>query len=151
MSIAEFSLAVFLGSLGGGYSENMTVTGTARCRAKTGTPPTRAQLVAACVAVVHTPLGPAFPSFLRWLLQFTGAANARAELTVNGMNNQQPVAGTIGSNGRVELQGGITSYGPKQVQRIGVAGQDLTSQLVAKVGSAPVVTNEQKVIAGTCP
>jgi hypothetical protein len=51
----------------------------------------------------------------------------------------------------VELLGGISSYGPKQVQRMGVAGVDLTSQLVAKAGAAPVVTASQGLIAGTCP
>jgi hypothetical protein len=150
VTIAESSLAVFLGGLGNRYEEKMTVTGNARCRAKA--PTTRLELVTACVAVVHSPFAGGFPSYLRWLLQFAGAPpNARAELTVGGMNNQQPVVGTIGSNGRVELRGGISSYGPKQVQRIGVAGVDVTSQLVAQTGAAPVVTSEEKVIAGTCP
>jgi hypothetical protein len=149
LTIAEFSLAVFLASFGNGYEEKVTVTGTARCVPKT--PTTKLELAAACVVVAHSPLA-SFPSYLRWLLQLTGApASARAELTVNGMNNQQPVAGTIGQNGRVELRGGISSYGPKQVQGIGVAGVDLTSQLVAKTGAAPVVTSSEGVIAGTCP
>ena len=149
ITIAESSLAVFLGSLGGRYEEKMALTGTARCRAKV--PTTKVELVAACVLVAHSPLG-AFPSYLRWLLQFSGApANARAELTVAGMNNAQPVVGAIGSNGRIELQGGIVSYGPKQVQRMGVAGEDLTSQLVAKTAAAPVVTATPGLIAGTCP
>jgi hypothetical protein len=148
VTVAESSLAVFLGSLGGRYEETMTVTGNARCRAKA---PTKVELVAACVLVAHSPLG-SFPSYLRWLLQFSGApANARAELTVAGMNNAQPVAGTIGSNGRVELQGGISSYGAKQVQQMGVAGTNLTSQLVAKTAAAPVVTATPGLIVGTCP
>jgi hypothetical protein len=149
VSVEEFSLAVFLGSLGNSYSEQMTITGKARCRARP--PTTQLELITACVIVAHSPLG-AFPSFLRWLLQFAGTpANARVELTVGGMNNAQPVVGTIGSNRRVELRGGISSYGPKQVQRMGVAGVDLTSQLVAKAGAAPVVTASQGLIAGTCP
>ena len=154
VEIVEFSLAVLIATgFKKEYKEYIDLVRPATCRAKGTTPPTtRVQLVAACVAVVHSPFAGGFPSYLRWLLQFSGApADARAELSVGGMNNQQPVIGTVGSNGRVELQGGITSYGPKPVQRIGVAGVDLTSQLVAKVGSAPVVTSEQRVIAGTCP
>ena len=53
--------------------------------------------------------------------------------------------------GTVELQGGISSFGPKQVQRLAVAGRDLTQQLVAKTAAAPVVTATQGVIVGTCP
>jgi hypothetical protein len=161
ITVAESSLAVFLGSLGGRYEETINLIGVASCRARTAPPQppqppkppaTRVELVAACVAVVHSPFAGGFPSYLRWLLQFRGApGNARAELTVNGMNNQQQVVGTVGSNGRAELRGGISSYGPKQVQRLGVAGTDLTSQLVAKVGSEPVVTQNEGVIAGTCP
>ncbi len=112
------------------------------------------ELTAACVAVTHTPFG-SFPSFLRWLLGFPRAslpANATAELTVAGMNGGQPVSAAIDrATGRVELQGGISSFGPKQVQRLAVAGQDLTQQLVAKTAAAPVVTSTQGVIVGTCP
>jgi hypothetical protein len=149
--IVESNLAVAIASgFREQYSENFRLVGTARCRAKT--PGQKLELVAGCVAVVHAAFAGGFPSYLRWLLQFGGApANARAELTVAGMNNGQPVAGTIGANGRVELRGGISSYGAKQVQRIEVAGGDLTSQLVAKTAAAPVVTGEEKVIAGTCP
>jgi hypothetical protein len=150
ITVAESSLAVFLGSLGGRYEETMTLTGNARCRAKE--PTTRVELVAACVAVVHTPLG-GFPSYLRWLLQFAAGLpqGARAELTVGGMNNGEPAFAPITSTYRAELVGGITSFGPKQVQKLAVAGRDITSQLVAKTAAAPVVTSEQRVIAGTCP
>jgi hypothetical protein len=153
VEIIESSLAVAVASgFKEQYREYITVVNPARCRAKGPPPPTRVELVAACVAVAHTPFAGGFPSSLRWLLQVANApANARTELTVNGMNNQQPVVGTVGANGRVELRGGIDSYGPKQVQRIGVAGVDLTSQLVAKVGAAPVVTSSEGVIGGTCP
>ena len=108
--------------------------------------------MAACVAVVHTPLG-GFPSYLRWLLEFAAGVpqGARAELTVGGMNNGQPAFAPITSTYRAELTSGISSFGPKPVQKLAVAGSDVTSQLVAKVGAAPVVTNEQRVIAGTCP
>jgi hypothetical protein len=161
VTIDEFSLAVFLGGLGASYSEEMTLVGKARCKARTTPqpqpPPAPApslELTGACVAVTHTAFGN-FPSFLRWPLRFTTAglpANAQAELTVAGMNNGQPVTGTIDRvTGRVELRGGISSFGPKQVQRLGVAGQDLTSQLVARTAAAPVVTSAQGVIAGTCP
>jgi hypothetical protein len=150
ITVAESSLAVFLGSLGGRYEEKIPLVGRARCKAKA---PTGPELVAACVAVTHTPFG-SFPSFLRWLLQFSSRglpANARAELTVGGMNNGQPAFAPITSTYRAELVGGISSFGPKQVQRLAVAGTDLTQQLVAKTGAAPNVTSSQGVIAGTCP
>lgn len=150
VTVAESSLAIFLGSLGGRYEEKFPLIGRARCKAKA--PTTKVELVAACVSVTHTPSG-TFPSFLRWLLQFSRAvpANARAELTVGGMNNGQPAFAPITSTYRAELVGGISSFGPKQVQRLAVAGTDLTQQLVAKTAAAPNVTSSQGVIAGTCP
>ncbi len=152
VTVAESSLAVFLGSLGGRYEETFPLVGRARCRAKA--PTTTLELAAACVAVTHTPFGQ-FPSFLRWLLRFAGAglpANATAQLTVAGMNGGQPVLAPIDRvTGLVELKAGISSYGPKQVQRLAVAGTDLTRELVAKTAAAPNVTSSQGVIAGTCP
>jgi hypothetical protein len=151
VTVAESSLAVFLGSLGGSYDERFPLVGRARCKAA---PPTVLELTAACVAVTHTPLG-SFPSFLRWLLGFRPAslpAGVTAELTVSGMNGGQPVSAAVDrATGRVELRGGISSFGPKQVQRLAVAGSDLTPGLVAKTAAAPVVTSAQGVIAGTCP
>jgi hypothetical protein len=156
VTVAESSIAVFLGSLGGRYEEKIPVSGRARCKAAPAPPPPapRVDLTAACVAVTHTPFG-SFPSFLRWLLGFERTAlpaNPRAELTVTGMNGGQPISAPIDAvTGTVELQGGISSFGPKQVQRLAVAGRDLTSQLVAKTAAAPVVTATQGVIVGTCP
>lgn len=151
VTVAEFSLAVFLGSLGGSYDEQLVLLGSARCKAK---PPTVLELTAACVAVSHTPFG-SFPSFLRWLLGFPAAslpAGARAELTVDGMNGGQPVSAPIDrATGKVELQGGIGSFGPKPIQRLAVGGSDLTQQLVAKTAAAPVVTSAEGVISGQCP
>ena len=159
VTVAESSLAVFLGGLGGRYEEKFPLVGRARCKARTTPPqppppaPTLG-LTAACVSVTHTPFG-SFPSFLRWLLGFERAAlpaNARAELTVAGMNGGQPISAAIDRvTGRAELQGGISSFGPKQIQRLAVAGSDLTQQLVAKTAAAPVVTSTQGVIVGTCP
>ena len=59
VTVAESSLAVFLGSLGGRYEETFPLVGRARCRAKA--PTTTLELAAACVAVTHTPFGQ-FPS-----------------------------------------------------------------------------------------
>ena len=78
VTVAESSLAVFLGSLGGNYDESFVVSGNARCKART-TPPTPTpslELTAACVAATHTPFGN-FPSFLRWLLGFRPAGVPR--------------------------------------------------------------------------
>ena len=155
VTVAESSIAVFLGSLGGRYEEKIPVSAQARCKPKVAPPPTPAlELTAACVAVTHTPFG-SFPSYLRWLLGFGRTAlpaNARAELTVAGMNGGQPVSAPIDPvTGTVELQGGLSSFGPKQVQRLAVAGRDLTQQLVAKTAAAPVVTATPGVIVGTCP
>jgi hypothetical protein len=132
------------------FTERFRLYGVVDCKAK---PPTPAELALACVVVAHTPLGSS-PSFLRWLLSFRGAVppGARAELTVSGMNGGQPVSGAIdGATGRVELLGGITSYGGKQVQKLTVGGQDVTPQLVAKTGSSVNVTAAQGTAAGQCP
>ena len=53
--------------------------------------------------------------------------------------------------GMVELRGGISSYGRKTVQKLTVNGEDLTQQLVAKVGAEPTVTAAEGRIAGECP
>ena len=46
------------------------------------------------------------------------------------MNGGQPVLAPIDRvTGLVELKAGISSYGPKQVQRLAVAGTDLTREL----------------------
>jgi hypothetical protein len=66
----------------------------------------------------------------------------------NGQAMSQPV--NAGS-GKAELVGGISSFGPKQVQQLSVSGQNVTQQLVAKVGAAPTVTAAQGTIAGQCP
>jgi hypothetical protein len=104
--------------------------------------------------VNHSPFGP-FPSFTNWLLQFTRAglpANPRAELTAAGVNNRQPVSAPIDpATGKADIKAGISSFGPKQVQKLTVNGQDVTQQLVAKVGAAPTVTAAQGTIAGQCP
>ena len=105
--------------------------------------------------MTHTPFG-SFPSFLRWLLGFDArrAAGERARRADGRRDERRPAglgADRRGSTGTVELQGGISSFGPKQVQRLAVAGRDLTQQLVAKTAAAPVVTAAQGVIVGTCP
>ena len=133
------------------YTEDFYLFGRAVCNAP---PPTVAELTLACVLVAHSPLGP-FPSFTRWLLQFlksTLPPNARAELTASGVNNGQPVSAPVdAATGKVELQGGISSFGSKAIQKLTVNGQDVTQQLVGKVGAAPTVTASQGVIAGQCP
>jgi hypothetical protein len=148
----EDNLAVNVGTLGTGeVKETVYFTGKAKCRKPQPTP---AQLATACVVVAHTPLG-SFPSFTRWLLQFARAnlpANAQASLTVAGVNNGQAMSQPVNAGtGKVELVGGISSFGPKQVQQLTVSGQNVTSQLVAKVGAAPNVTAAQGTIAGQCP
>ncbi|MFN8223289.1 MAG: hypothetical protein U0R50_08625 [Gaiellales bacterium] len=149
--LAEDNLAVSVASLfSADYEETFRLRAPVEC---TKAPPTDAELVAACVLVSHSPFG-SDPSFLRWLLAFaprTVSGGGQAQLTVAGMNGGQPVSGTIDANGKVELKGGIRSYGDKQIQRLAVAGRDVTSQLVAKVGSAAPVGSSQGVVAGTCP
>ncbi len=131
--------------------ETVYLEAPARCRAGTPTP---LQLALACVVVAHTPLG-SFPSFTRWLLQFAAAnlpANAQASLTVGGVNNGQTMSQQVNSStGKVELVGGISSFGAKNVQKLEVGGIDLTQQLIGKVGAAPTVTAAQGTIAGQCP
>ncbi len=109
----------------------------------------------ACVLVAHSPFGP-FPSFTRWLLQFvknTLPPNARAELTATGVNNGKPVPAAVNAaTGKAELKGGISSFGAKAIQKLTVNGQEVTPQLVAKLGtSEPKVTSSEGKIAGTCP
>jgi hypothetical protein len=134
-----------------GYQYEYKLAGEATCRRG---PPSPVELAFACVAVSHTPLG-SFPSFTRWLLQFARAslpANAQASLTVAGVNNGQAMSQPLDAGtGKVELVGGISAFGPKQVQQLTVSGQNATQQLVAKVGAAPTVTSSQGVIAGQCP
>jgi hypothetical protein len=59
----------------------------------------------------------------------------------------QPVAA---ATGRVDLVGGISSFGPKPVQSLTVAGQNLTQQLVSIVGT-PNVTRRRARSRGRCP
>ena len=133
------------------YTEDWYLFGRATCSAP---PPTAAELTLACVLVAHSPFL-SFPSFTTWLLQFlksTLPANAQAQLTAAGVNNGQPISAAIDpATGKAELKGGISSFGPKQVQKLTVNGQDVTQQLVAKVGASPTVTASQGVIAGQCP
>jgi hypothetical protein len=134
------------------YTDEWYLFGRATCKAP---PPTRLELALACVVVAHSPLG-SFPSFTRWLLQFATSTlppNARAELTATGVNNGQPVSAPVNAaTGKVELKGGISSFGEKAVQKLTVNGQNVTQQLVAKLGtSAPKVTSSEGTIAGTCP
>ena len=148
----EDNLAVNIGSLfTTEVKESAYFQGRARCLKA---PPTPVQLATACVVVAHTPLG-SFPSFTRWLLQFARAnlpANARASLTVSGVNNGQAMSQPVNATtGKVELVGGISSFGAKQVQQLAVSGQNVTQQLVSKIGAAPTVTSSQGVIAGQCP
>ena len=152
VTVAESSLAVFLGSLGGRYEEKFPLVGRARCTAKA--PTTRLELAAACVAVTHTPFGQ-FPSFLRWLLRFSAAslpANATAELTVAGMNGGQPVrrrsTGSTGT-GRAErrhqlfrAEAGTAARSRRRRPDTAAGGED-------RPGAG--VTSVQGVIAGTCP
>jgi len=134
-----------------GYQYTYNLRGEATCRRA---PPTAVQLATACVVVAHTPFG-SFPSFTRWLLQFAPAslpANVQASLTVAGVNNGQAMSQPVNAaTGKVELVGGISSFGPKQVQQLTVGGQNVTQQLAAKVGASPTVTSSQGVIAGQCP
>jgi hypothetical protein len=108
----------------------------------------------ACVVVAHTPFG-SYPSSTRWLLQFARTslpASPRAALTAMGVNGDQSVTAAVdAATGKVELRGGISSYGPKRVQSLTVNGQDLTQQLQTKVGTEPTVTSAEGRIAGECP
>ena len=152
IQVEDINLLVAAITLGRrGYRYGTSLTGIARCKTA---PPTQLQLTLACVLVAHSPLGP-FPSFTRWLLQFATAnlpTSTQAQLTVGGVNNGNPISGAVSATtGKVELQGGISSFGSKAIQKLTVNGQDLTQQLVAKVGAAPTVTAAQGTIAGQCP
>jgi hypothetical protein len=133
------------------YTEDFYLFGRTTCSAPA---PTAAELALACVLVSHSPFL-SFPSFTTWLLQFVKSTlppNARAELTAAGVNNGQPVSAAIDpATGKADIKAGISSFGPKQVQKLTVNGRDLTQQLVAKVGAAPTVTANHGVIAGQCP
>lgn len=152
IQVEDINLIVGAITLGArGYRYGTSLTGTARCKTA---PPTQLELALACVLVAHSPLGP-FPSFTRWLLQFARAslpASAQAQLTVGGVNNGNPISGAVSATtGKVELQGGISTFGSKAIQKLTVNGQDVTQQLIAKVGAAPTVTAAQGTIAGQCP
>ena len=145
------SISLLQGSFGGVVRWKFHPSFEVECRA-VATPPT---LTAACVITVHKPLS-VFPSYLRWLFAFapgTLPPSARVEVTATGVNGGQPFSAAIDAvSGRAEAVGGISSFGAKQVQRIGVAGIEVTQQVVGKLGtSAPTVTAAQTVIAGTCP
>jgi len=150
--LEEDNLAVLLGSVfTGSYKETFILEGRATCKAP---PPTQLELAFACVVVAHSAFA-SFPSFTRWLLQFlksTLPPNAGAELIATGVNNGQQVSAPVdAATGKVELQGGISSFGSKAIQKLTVNGQDVTQQLVAKVGAAPTVTASEGVVGGTCP
>lgn len=134
--------------------QEFVVEAAAICRQRTPPPPSpQLQLAFACVVVAHSPLG-SDPSFMRWLLQVTGQlpANAQASLTAGGVNGGSPVSQPVNTTtGKVELVGGINSYGQKPVQNLTVGSQNLTQQLVGKVGAAPNVTAAEGTIAGQCP
>jgi hypothetical protein len=152
VTLEESNLAVSIATLRArGYTQDFHLTGTATCSAA---PPTTLELALACVAVTHSPFGP-FPSFMNWLFQFTRSTlppNPRAELTATGVNNGQAVSAAIDpATGKADVKAGISSFGPKQIQRLTVNGRDVTQQLVAKVGAAPTVTSSQGVVAGRCP
>lgn len=147
-SLAETILGLdFAGE--GATRETVYLGAPAVCRQR---PPTQLELAFACVVVAHSSLGQ-YPSFTRWLLRVTGQlpSNAQASLTAGGVNGGQPVGGTMNlATGAIEFTGGISSFGQKPVQNLTVAGQNLTQQLVAKVGT-PNVTAAQGTIAGQCP
>ena len=133
------------------YVQDFTLRGRATCKAAT---PKQTVLSFACVVVTHSSYGQ-YPSYTRWVLEFAKASlppNARATLTATGVNGDQPLTGAIdATTGGVELKGGISSFGPKQVRGLTVNGEDVTQQLVAKVGGEPNVTAAEGRIAGQCP
>jgi hypothetical protein len=132
-------------------SQQFRLSGRATCKASS---PETAVLSFACVVVAHSSYGQ-YLSYTRWVLQFAKASlppNARATLTATGVNGDQPFMGAIdATTGMVELKGGISSQGAKPVQELTVNGQDVTQQLVDKVGPAPTVKPAEGVISGTCP
>jgi hypothetical protein len=151
--VEEDNLAVNVRTLGTvEVNETVYFEGRATCKQR---PPTQLELAVACVLVTHSPFGP-FPSFTNWLMQFAKAglpSNAQAELTATSVNNGQPVSAPIDTaTGKVDIKAGISSFRPEaQVQKLTVNGQDVTQQLVVKVGAAPTVTASQGVAAGQCP
>jgi hypothetical protein len=124
-------------------------SGTATCRAVA--PPSLVEIVAACWLVEHKPFAGSPSSVALRLGTRDAPAGSRAEMRVGAVNGGNPVTGTVDAAGTVELRGGITSYGSKPVQSVGVAGTDVTQRIVQLAGPAVNVTATQGVVAGTCP
>jgi hypothetical protein len=105
------------------------------------------------VLVTHSALG-GFPSHLTFVLDFLVPGSLPVpvlQLRAGGVNGDAPVTAPLDAEGRVRVDAGISSFGPKPIQSASVNGVDVTSQLVGKIGASVNVTSQQGTVAGTCP